>query len=317
MLQNFLDKTDIKIVSELQKNARVPISQIAKNARISKQACYYRIKRLEEELILKYKTKINSSKLGYSSFCIYINLMNFTLEEEEELIKKVTSTKTVRWVVTSTGIWDMMIALGVKTNEEFNIELKKILNIFNEKLLNYETSIVLSTTDTWMKELEDIKELKEISEKETIQIDEKDKKILALLKDDARLELTKIARQTNLSPEAVKYRINNLKKKEIIHSYSTKLNTEKLNLVWFQVQFLLKNITDEEEKKTLSKLKSIKEIAYILNLLGKWNFEVNLYCKDINVFRQTLLKIRELLGDKLKDYNTNIILKKHKGETQI
>ena len=50
-----LDKTDRKILYELDVNARQPLNKIAKNLKINKDTLKYRIKKMEDDkVILRY-----------------------------------------------------------------------------------------------------------------------------------------------------------------------------------------------------------------------------------------------------------------------
>ena len=67
-----LNLKDKKILYELEKNARVTISDIAKKVGLSKQLVSYKIKRLEEERIIEgYHAIIDTSKLGYTTYRVY------------------------------------------------------------------------------------------------------------------------------------------------------------------------------------------------------------------------------------------------------
>ncbi|MEM4637733.1 MAG: hypothetical protein QXK76_01740 [Candidatus Woesearchaeota archaeon] len=59
----------------------------------------------------------------------------------------------------------------------------------------------------------------------------------------------------------------------------------------------------------------IEGVNYIVRMIGKWNFEINMYCKNVGEFRNNLNKIREALSENIRDYYTNIIFEKHKSNT--
>ena len=64
------DYYDKKILFELDKDARITTSSLAKKIRKSKQFVDYRIKRLEQEKIISgYISVIDYSRLGYTSMC--------------------------------------------------------------------------------------------------------------------------------------------------------------------------------------------------------------------------------------------------------
>ncbi len=314
-----IDKTDEKILHSLILNSRSSLSTIAKYARISKQGCHYRLKRLESEnIITGYRVKVNSAKLGFSSYCLYLKLVNIDESSENNLIETVVAKKYVRWFVTCAGRWDIMIAFSARDNSDYNTRLKELLKLMEDKVLHYETAIILSTNDLWLRDRMTVKsDLQESDSKESIVLDDKDTKILNLLQQDCRMEVTKIAPYVSLTAEAVSYRIKRLQKENIIHSFTVSINKEKFGLTWYQIQFLLKNIDENEEKKILSKLKLIDGVDYILWMIGKWNFEVNMYCKTVEEFRKNLMTIRTLLSEYIREYDTNIILKKYKSRTLV
>lgn len=312
-----LDKTDQKILKELSMNSRIPISRIAKSARVSKQTCHYRIKKMEEIGLIKgYKTKINSAKLGQSTYAIYLRILSTESEEEDRIILDLCAEKNTRWVVKCTGKWDLMVAVNAKNNDEFNTILKKIIKHINKYLIDYETSIILATNDLWLRR-DKSNELKETADEKQIIVDEKDKKILNYLTENARVELTKIYKDVGLTPEGIAHRIKKMKKQGIIHSYDLKINQEMLNLTWYQIQLLLTNIDDREEKKIINLIKNMKGTSYLVKTLGKWNLELHFYCQNTAEFRTYLSSIRNLLGDKLRLYEVAIILKKYKSKTLI
>ena len=82
-----LDLKEKKILHELDKNARISFSEIAKRIRLSKNSVINRIKELEkEEIILGYNTLININSLGYTTYDIYLKFKNTNYEKEKEII---------------------------------------------------------------------------------------------------------------------------------------------------------------------------------------------------------------------------------------
>lgn len=69
-----MDNIDRKIITLLQKNARMPLKALAEQVYLSSPAVSARIERLEkEEIITGYVAKINEMKLGYH-ITAFINL---------------------------------------------------------------------------------------------------------------------------------------------------------------------------------------------------------------------------------------------------
>ncbi len=62
-----LDELDIRILAELLKNGRIPLTKLAKKLRVPRTTVNSRLCKLEElGLIRRYRAEIAVEKLGYS-----------------------------------------------------------------------------------------------------------------------------------------------------------------------------------------------------------------------------------------------------------
>lgn len=60
-----LDSTDIRILAVLQQDASLPVAAIAESVNLSQNACWRRIKRLEDEGVIKKRVALlDATKLG-------------------------------------------------------------------------------------------------------------------------------------------------------------------------------------------------------------------------------------------------------------
>ena len=84
---NGLDKKDIKILFELEKNSRQPYSSIAKKVQVSKQAVNYRINRLiEKEVISNFVSIIDTHKLGHTFYLTFLQFGKVNPKKEAEIM---------------------------------------------------------------------------------------------------------------------------------------------------------------------------------------------------------------------------------------
>ena len=86
--------------------------RLLQNCKKSKDAVRYRIKKLEEEKIIRgYRTWIDYSKIGYRTSTIYLNLINLP-EKRKKLIEDLKKDKRVYWLVLQRefGILELLIS---------------------------------------------------------------------------------------------------------------------------------------------------------------------------------------------------------------
>ena len=68
-----LDKKDIQILTMLSKDARTPLSKIAKAVKLSRDSVNYRLRRMEEKkFLLLYSPIINLKAFGFNSYHFFL-----------------------------------------------------------------------------------------------------------------------------------------------------------------------------------------------------------------------------------------------------
>jgi Lrp/AsnC family leucine-responsive transcriptional regulator len=134
-----MDAIDLKLISLLQKNARVPLKQLAEQVFLSSPATAARIERLENEgVITGYTARINHKKLGFPIIA-FINL-EVQPVQKPEFYPFISNHPNVLECNCVTGHYSMLIKVAFETTEA--------LDSFIGKLQTYgstETQIVFST----------------------------------------------------------------------------------------------------------------------------------------------------------------------------
>jgi len=83
-----IDLKDRKILYELDLNCRQSNAQIGKKVGLKRDIVAYRIKKLEESGVIKnFWTAINTFRLGYNVFRIYISLQFVDSNKKNEINK--------------------------------------------------------------------------------------------------------------------------------------------------------------------------------------------------------------------------------------
>ena len=134
-----------------------------------------------------------------------------------------------------------------------------------------------------------------------IKLDAYDKKILEVLLDNARKQVSTIAKKVRLRRENVNYKINRLIKENLIKEPITIFNEQKLNLSRYVLFLELINLQENSEKEILDYLKQTEYVSWIGINAGKWSliFDVILKEKDDldGIVNNFLNKFGKFVGD--------------------
>lgn len=109
-----------------------------------------------------------------------------------------------------------------------------------------------------------------------MKLDLKDKKILALLDEDARLSNSQISKKVKLSKPAIEYRIKRFEQNNIIFSFYTIINFTKLGYSQYKIYFKFQNATIEDEQKIIKYWINDNNSVWVAQIRGKWDLAVSI-----------------------------------------
>jgi Lrp/AsnC family transcriptional regulator, regulator for asnA, asnC and gidA len=143
-LQRF-DELDMKILSELTKDASISVPQLSNKLNVNASVLYSRIKRLSKRsLIQKFTVIVNEGMLGFNvKATVGINRdPKFKDPIHSELLK----IPEVRSLSEVTGRFDMIVVVNARTLEELhNVVIRLIGKI--EGIQNTETFVEMQRTE--------------------------------------------------------------------------------------------------------------------------------------------------------------------------
>jgi Lrp/AsnC family leucine-responsive transcriptional regulator len=312
-----LDLRDRKILYELDLNSRQSFNELARKVRLSKTAVLHRINNLKKEGIIKqFHTIIDTGKLGFIGFRLYISLQNTTPKKKKEIIGFFNKNKLVSWVVSIEGDYDIGVLILTKSIKEMNDFWKEFLenyvNYTKERLLTIMTKVSYFSRAYLLNLKRNIYEINLITEPEEMIIDKKDKEILKLLAMDSRISVVDISSKTSLASKTIIHRIKQLENKGVIVGYKTVFDLEKLGYKYFKAHFRLNNVTKEKEKKFRTYVKSSPNIIYDDGVLGGDDFEIEIQIKDLNELRSLLEDIYSEFAEIIKEHKIMQFYEEHK-----
>src|SRR3989344_883004 len=125
-----MDKIDKKILSNLDKDPRIPLTKLAKQVRISQQVAEYRMKRfIKEKIITKLATIINLKALHLEHYRLFFTCNTQNTFTNKEIFSYLQQRKGVYWAARIGGKYDLHITLFVYNFEE----LDSFLDEFNKR----------------------------------------------------------------------------------------------------------------------------------------------------------------------------------------
>lgn len=314
-----IDSKDMKILSELDINARQSNNKIGKKVGLSKEVVKYRIDRLiKNNVIIKFYTVINYFKLGINKFKLYLRLKNANKEKLDEIGQYFSGLYNTEWVVLTTGKWDMIIGFLVKNVNELDDEVQRFFNKYSICIQQKAITTTLYLAHENRKFLESRKKRKfekvidHTSKDRQEKIDNVDEKILRIITNNGRMQITEIAKRLKISQRIVQYRLKDMINKKIILAFKAHLNPKTLGRIFCKIIIYLSNPTGKKLNEFIHYVSSIPDTVWPQKVIGNWDFELDMELENYDKFQNIILDLKEKFPDVIKNHDFCIVSKEFK-----
>ena len=122
-----------------------------------------------------------------------------------------------------------------------------------------------------------------------MELDNKDKLIIKVLKENSRIPIRDIAKKTGIRPSTVHERVKKLVKESVIEKFTLKLNNKSVEQN-FIVFMLIKGGTTEYINTKITNNEHVKEV---FGITGEYDLLLKLKFKDVEEFNKFLIKFRK------------------------
>ena len=114
-----MDKTDLKILSELSNDSSISIPKLSEKINVNTSVVYSRIKRLvKSKLIKKFTIDVNDKELGYAVKSL--TGINMDSKQRDDVIEELFKINGVREISEVTGRFDILVIMFAKSLPEMH-----------------------------------------------------------------------------------------------------------------------------------------------------------------------------------------------------
>lgn len=305
-----LDAKDRKILYELDKNARIMYTELAKKTGVSKEVARYRHLALEKKgFIEKYFTIIDVARIGFTNYKSFLKLQNANERQEKQLMNWLSSNSNVAWLAACDGAYDIAFGMLAANIEEYSEQLADLDQQFGQLFLQRDIApivrgqyfcrdyLVGKTAGTE-------REMAFGAVPTKPNLDAADGRILKLLGKNGRAPISEMAQTTGLSADAVSKRLRRLEKNGIIRNYILVLNNQKMGQLHYKVLVRLRSVNMERRAALVEFCRAHPNIFYTVSqTFGPWEFEFDLEVPNVESFRSVMRNFKEKFAPIIKDYS--------------
>lgn len=309
------DKKDKRLISYLYHNYREPLTKIGKACRMSRDQVEYKIKKYENQgLIKKYLTIFNYDLLGYHEVII----VWIKLKDGKETIKKeLEKMNNVLSIGDILSKYDLFVNFIFKNKKDFEEKFYQFIKKYENKIENYSLSIA---TDIQFYPLKFFGELNEeqpyeiVGHENKIKLTEKDLKLLKVIEKNGREKIINLSAKTGLSSELIIYKLKQFRKNKIILGTRLFLGMENFGFYFAVSRLKLKNLNEEIKNKIKNFCKNHKNINALFFGVSDYNCQIQSFYQKEDELRQTLRDINNEFPKEI--FQSELLLIENEGRVK-
>ncbi|PIN70534.1 hypothetical protein COV93_01075 [Candidatus Woesearchaeota archaeon CG11_big_fil_rev_8_21_14_0_20_43_8] len=313
-----IDVKDKKILTFLENDSRMSLTQIAKKVALSRDAINYRIKRLvDKKIILRFFPELDFRKLGFHQYHVFMLLNEKNQEKKKEMLEELKKHPNITSIIEYSDRWDIRVVFIAKTIEEFDMMLSDFLSRYPDTILDRDTiSVINEYCNTYLPN--NYKNIK-VDERpnrieEEFSLDSKDMQILSALSKDSRVSTYEMTKEVDLSADAIGYRIKKMVASGVIKKFTILVNFSKLHYNWYTYGVQMSIFDSKTEAKFKEFCNKHPYILKSIKILGDWDILLFIVSDSFENFHQTIKELKLLFCESIQNYETWVAHKEHHFE---
>jgi len=130
-----IDELDLKIISHLQENGRIPVAELAKKLNQPENTVRYRIERLlKNGVIRRFTALVDPRALGLNVSAAV--MFKVDPKKLDQLLEKLTSMKDVTNIYQLSGEWDLIAVVFAKDIQDLHERIEELRRAEGVKEMN-------------------------------------------------------------------------------------------------------------------------------------------------------------------------------------
>lgn len=133
------DKKDLEIIKVMRDNAQLSLLEIGDKVKLSPDAVSYRLKKMEDSIIIAFVPVINYQALGYSVHALLLNISGLDKDREKKIAEFMKTNQNILWAVKTVGRYNVLAYVCTENERELQDTINELRNAFPEQISHYDS----------------------------------------------------------------------------------------------------------------------------------------------------------------------------------
>lgn len=276
-----LSENERYLLSVVNLRPEESLAAIRERTGLREHQIHYLIAKLRESGIIFPVPFIDFARIGFLEYKMYFSVLPQEVNARERLRDIVKGIPQVVWVGELGGRYEFGVDIvgddPLVVQEFFENCSRQMGPVLTEKVMLCTTSFTAFQKAFFSSERnakEDRQFLRRVRARETVEIDDIDRRILALLNEHGAVSHRELARVSGIPRTTIDSRVVRLRREKVIVGYRYLISATKLNLHIFKVLLSFNCTSAEVRAQLFDVLRELESVVAVTECVGSWDCEV-------------------------------------------
>lgn len=305
MKKRGLDTIDTHLLYELDRASDATTQALSEKIKIPRETVAFRLKRLaDNEYVKRFLTIVNISRLNLFYYKFFYKFQKTTPAVERAIVAYLKEYRGIAYLASLEGRYDLtflVIARGVQDLKDFLIPFKKKFGVY---ILEQEILTMTAVHRFNFRFFERGGTLLHSAYPEelvTTELDTLDYRIVREVARNARASLTALAKKEKVHPNVIRYRMEKLKKANVLGPSVLELNFKKFDVEQYQISLSLKDHSVIPE--LIAFIAPFPESTFATVTLGKYDLALEFVVHSGEELKTIINRIKEKFADTIINHD--------------
>lgn len=302
-----MNDLNLKILYELDDDARSNLSNIAKKTRTSQQMISYTVKQfIKKKIIRDFTTVFDYSRFDLNSYIVMFRLFYKSKKDFNNFLHYLKSAPELSKLEVLDGKWDVYAVFLVPNPSYFNKMLHKIksdnINLVRDDLI-ITTVVTYLFPRTYLRSgKHDLRKFMIVGgDRNFVKLTDNQKEICKQLLLSPLAKISDLSKKTSMSFLTITNAIKNLKSRNVIRGFKPIIDYEQTSVICKKVFIKYQGVLLDEDG-IISFCKEYVNVINIVKTFGKWDLIITVEALKKKDFNNFLTSLREQFEDYMADF---------------
>lgn len=282
-MRHILTSAERKILSAVQLDATLSVSEVARRTRLRPHIVQYALKQLRNTGVVSPYVLVNPATLGLTDYCVFLNPLGYSQNMRDNVRTFLQRSAIIPYFAELSGEFQLTVSCFTQSIVELDKELQALQRSVKGVSFDMQFAVRLRWllfSRGYLGDSSEPKLLERSAAAAVVPVDECDKKLLSLMMRNTNLPLVRVSHLAGISEATGRYRKESLRKQGVIIAEPYFIETRRIGYLPYRALIKVAERDASLDSRLIRFAARHHNISELVICLGAWDYEINFQVEE-------------------------------------